>query len=353
LLRLFILSTGKNIITKYHFEEMSSDAENNRKNAAGSDEIDLIQVFLKIWGYRRFIIIFTSIVITGAVVYSLISQEMYEAEVSLYQVQNKASGGGRLASIASQFGMGGRLGEAPDYNLKDLLMSRKMFREVVLKEWETGKYDSLVNLITFWGIEGETAGKIEKSAYERYKGMLTFNEDEESGLKTIKVMIAEPQLAADVANFIPEFMSRYIQHEEKTNTKENLTYIQERLKSVRQELEKAEEELKEFRENNRVISSSPELQLEMGRLERKVTIKQEVYLTLQQEEEMAMIDLVKETPVINVLDKAVKPPQRAKPKRKLIVIIGAFAGFFLSVLFVVFFEVYKYVRKAMSEYEQS
>ena len=334
---------------------MTNDNQNQKQvqnTGKNNDEIDLLQVFLKLWGYRRFIIIFTTVVIAGAVVYSLVTTEYYEAEVSLYQVQNKASGGGRLSSIASQFGMGGALGEAPDYNLKDLVMSRKMFREVALKKWETEKPDSLVDLVEFWEIEAETQGQVMKSAYEAYKGMITYNEDEESGLKTIKVMMTEPQLAADVANYIPEVLTRYIQHEEKTNTKENLKYIQERLETVKEELHQAEEAVKEFRENNRSIQHSPELQLELGRLERRVSIKQQVYLTLQQEEEMAMIDLVKETPVINVLDEAIEPPLRAKPKRKLIVIIGAFAGFFLSLLFVILREVYNYIRQSIKEYEE-
>ena len=90
--------------------------------------------------------------------------------------------------------------------------------------------------------------------------------------------------------------------------------MKKRLETVKKELRKAEEELKRFRERNRVIQQSPELQMEYGRLQRQVTLKQEVYTTLQTEREMAEIELVKETPVINVLDEAVAPEQRAKPK---------------------------------------
>ena len=93
--------------------------------------------------------------------------------------------------------------------------------------------------------------------------------------------------------------------------------------------------------------------MELGRLQRQVTIKQEVYLTLQKEREMAEIELVKETPVINVLDDAIKPEQRAKPKRKLIVIVGTFAGFFLSLLIVVMIYVWKYVRREMEQRKEA
>jgi uncharacterized protein involved in exopolysaccharide biosynthesis len=142
-------------------------------------------------------------------------------------------------------------------------------------------------------------------------------------------------------------IEEYIQNEQKTTTKQNLQYIEKRLETVKKELTQAEEELKRFRESNRVIQSSPELQMELGRLQRQVTIKQEVYLQLQKEREMAEIELVKETPVINVLDEAMKPEERAKPKRKLIVIVGTFAGFFLSLLIVVLIYVWKYVKGEM------
>ena len=38
-----------------------------------NDEIDLIQLFLKIWGYRKFIILFTSIVVAIGVLYALLA----------------------------------------------------------------------------------------------------------------------------------------------------------------------------------------------------------------------------------------------------------------------------------------
>jgi uncharacterized protein involved in exopolysaccharide biosynthesis len=160
-------------------------------------------------------------------------------------------------------------------------------------------------------------------------------------------MMPEAQLAADIGNYVTRLIEEYVQNEQKTTTKQNLQYIEKRLETVKKELTQAEEKLKRFRESNRVIQSSPELQMELGRLQRQVTIKQEVYLQLQKEREMAEIELVKETPVINVLDEAMKPEQRAKPKRKLIVIVGTFAGFFLSLLIVVLIYVWKYVKGEM------
>ena len=43
----------------------------------------------------------------------------------------------------------------------------------------------------------------------------------------------------------------------------------------------AEEKLKAFRETNKRIENSPQLQLEQGRIAREVRVQEEVYLTLK------------------------------------------------------------------------
>jgi len=325
-------------------------AENQtQQQQQNKDEIDLLEVFLKIWAYKRFIILFTAVVAIGAIVYVLLAEPQYEASVKLYKKTAKEGTSSRLQGLAAQFGMGGAIGGTSEFNIKDLMASRRLNKKIIYKDWENEKFNEPVNLIEYWEIEGETKEQKFLSAYNSLKNKITVNKDEETQLITITVMMGEAQLAADIGNYLTTLIEEYVQNEQKTTTKQNLQYIEKRLETVKNELRKAENELKQFRERNRVISESPQLQMEMGRLQRKVTIKQEVYLTLQKEREMAEIELVKETPVINVLDDAIKPEQRAKPKRKLIVIVGTFAGFFLSLLIVVMIYVWRYVKGEMEQ----
>ncbi len=324
--------------------------QDKNKEVKNNDEIDLIELFMKLWSYRVFIIIFSSVAIILAVIYSLLATEIYDSKVTFYQVQNKQVPSSGIMSIASQFGFGGAGSAGSSYSIADLVSSRKMREQIIYHEWQTEEYDSLLNLIDFWELEGETPAEIKERALEIMNDKVAYDINEETGLQSITVSTREAQLSADIANYTIQKISEYIQNEQKTSTKENLEYIEKRLNTTKQELRVAEEALKEFREKNRMIAESPELQLEYGRLQREVTIKQEVYLTLQKEKEMAMIELVKETPVINILDEAVKPEKRSKPKRKLIVIIGAFAGFFLSIFSIIAHEVYKFIRARIKEY---
>ncbi len=304
-----------------------------------SDEIDLITVFIKIWQYRLFIIIFTGFLSLASVLYALLAKEQFQADVKLYKEEAEVKGS-QLKSLASQFGFGG-VEQGLTFSIEDLLKSRKLQNKIILKSWDNKKIDSIVNLINYWEIEGDTQGEKLHEARLALENLIAIEKDKETGLIIISVLMPEPQLAADIANYITELITEYVSKERKTSTQQNINYIKERLSKVEDELANAENALKEFREHNRVISTSPQLQLEFGRLQRKVTIKQEVYLTLQKELELAEIELVKEKPVINILDQAVKPEKRFKPKRTIVVIVGTFLGFFLSLLFIVFF----YVRR--------
>jgi len=317
-----------------------------------NDEIDLLEVGLKLWSLRKFIIIFTSAFVVLAVIYALIKDPRYESQVTLYQVSSQEGGGSRIGALASQFGLGGSLGGgSSNFNIKDLVNSRKIRDRVIFNTWYSEEKEDSMNLIEYWEIEAETEAEKVDAALKTISESITHSLDEETGLHSITVKMPEPQIAADIANFISQSVADYVQHEQKSQTRMNIKYIDKRLETVKRQLTKAEEALKEFRENN-VRASSPQLMLEQGRLQRQVTIKQEVYLTLQKEKEMAQIDLVKETPVINILDEAVEPQQRSEPKRKLIVIIGGFLGGFLSLLGVIGYLVYNYLKRAIAEKKQ-
>ena len=99
---------------------------------------------------------------------------------------------------------------------------------------------------------------------------------------------------------------------------------------MKEQLAEFEEVLKVFRERNRSIMESPQLQLEMERLLREVEIQTQVYITLQRQYELARIDEVKETPSVVILDKGRPAVKKDQPKRKKIVILAMFIGGFLA-----------------------
>ena len=59
---------------------------------------------------------------------------------------------------------------------------------------------------------------------------------------------------------------------------------------------------------------------------REVEIQTQIYITLQQQYELARIDEVKETPSVVILDEGKSSIEKDTPKRKLIIIISIFFG---------------------------
>ena len=154
--------------------------------------------------------------------------------------------------------------------------------------------------------------------------------DPKTGIVTISVDAEEPQLAAGIANAIVEELKTYNQNVRTSRAKENRVFIEKRLAETEEALTGAEETLKIFRERNRMFDA-PELQLVQGRLTREVTIQQEIFITLKKQHELAKIEEIKETPVVNVLDPAVAPLLRTRPKRKQTVMLAGVVSLFLGV----------------------
>lgn len=115
-------------------------------------------------------------------------------------------------------------------------------------------------------------------------------------------------------------------------TKENSEY-----KRTEQELNSLKAELSRLEgsgSGSAVAESDKEKQpgLETMKFYREVKYQQTLFELLARQYEVARLDEAKEAPVIQVLDPAVTPERKFKPKRGMIVISSAIGAFFFAVL---------------------
>lgn len=92
----------------------------------------------------------------------------------------------------------------------------------------------------------------------------------------------------------------------------------------------------------------PELGLQLARLMREFKIQESVFELLTSQYEIAKIEEAKDVNTIQVLDRAVPPDKKAKPKRKLIVILSTFMAIIFSVFLVFILE---FIDKVKTEDE--
>ena len=65
-------------------------------------------------------------------------------------------------------------------------------------------------------------------------------------------------------------------------------------------------------------------------------VKKEVYLTLQQQLELARIEEVKQSPILHILDHAYPPSKKSSPDRIIFLIVFLLLGLFFSSIRAVF-----------------
>jgi uncharacterized protein involved in exopolysaccharide biosynthesis len=92
-------------------------------------------------------------------------------------------------------------------------------------------------------------------------------------------------------------------------------------------------------------SKVPETGLEYIRKVRDLKYAETIYEMLAKQFEMAKIDEAKESSVIQVLDKAVVPEQKSKPKRSTTVLLAAVATGFLAILWAFITEAIQNAKK--------
>ncbi len=175
-----------------------------------------------------------------------------------------------------------------------------------------------------------------EKAIKKFKNHFQVSEDKATGLIMISTTFQDPNVSAGVANFIGRQVETYIQKENSAQSTKEKLFISDRLSIVKKELEISELELKDFKERNRGYEDSPELFMKYSRFFREVEAKKEVYLTLQQQLELARIEEVKQSPILHILDSAVPPIRKSYPNRQLFLIVSVFVGLVFSSALTVF-----------------
>ncbi len=97
------------------------------------------------------------------------------------------------------------------------------------------------------------------------------------------------------------------------------------------------------------LSEAPELGLQYIRLKRDAVTQQKVYELLTQQYEMAKIEEAKEDIAFQVIDPAIPPEKRIKPKRRLNVMLAGIVSLFAGIFLVFFLEYLENLKKREEE----
>jgi len=116
----------------------------------------------------------------------------------------------------------------------------------------------------------------------------------------------------------------------------DLQKAEEALKGMKEELQKLETKSGDNPDPLVPTGRMPEVGADYTRKLRDLKFQETLFELMANQYEMARVDEARDATIIQVLDKAVPPTLKSKPKRAIMVLIAAFAGFFLAV-FAAFF----------------
>ena len=332
---------------KNYYPDFESDEKNSNKPKIVVDNSIDFKVLLRVLLNKKvYILLITTIFMFSGTGLSFLFKKYYEAEISLYPAKKDISKGlGQFQSLAANLGMNSANNDQK-FNIPDVVKSRLIANKAVNQKWVTVNGSS-TDLISLWGFNQtksfsffnenklDSVKSIEK-AIKKFNDHVSVSEDRISGLITISTIFEDPILAANIANYIGSQVETYIQKENSVQSTKEKLFISERLSIVKNELEESEIELKDFKERNRGYEDSPELFMLYSQFFREVEVKKEVYLTLQQQLELARIEEVKQSPILHILDQAVPPINKSLPNRFMFLIVSTVLGFIISCLQIIF-----------------
>lgn len=257
-----------------------------------ADEIDVIAVMRLLWGYKYLIGAVALVCALAAVVLALTATPIYRAEVIIDEVHDSSMGGSRLLSgplggLASLAGLSGIGNSAADQDNQAVLSSYRLAAEFI-RRWKL--VDELVS----------DSGDSQSPwfAVKRFReGVLAIDQDKTTGITTVAIEWPDSAIASRWANGYVALANELIRTRALNESGRNIKYLNEQLGRT----------------------SSIELQKVM-------------YDLIESETKTQMLANGRAEYAFTVLDPAVAPEMRTRPRRALMVLTGTALGALLGVL---------------------
>jgi uncharacterized protein involved in exopolysaccharide biosynthesis len=256
-------------------------------------DIDFARIWRVIRG-SKYLILTIVIVCTGiALAIALATTPIFRAETVITAVRNGALGGqlggqlGGLANIASLAGVNLDAGSSADREAKAVLESRSLVQEFIIR-------NNLINVLI------PSTGKPASMwlAVKDFKeGELTIREDKRTGLLTIDIDWPDPAVAAKWANGFVALANERLRARAIDEATRNIAFL-----------------------NAQIPQTSV------------VEVQRAIYNLIESETKTLMLANVRTEFAFTVIDPAVPPERKYRPRRSLYVLYGMFLGFAIGVM---------------------
>ena len=276
----------------------------------------------------------------------LLIPNTYTASIGVVPETGSRSRGGSLAGLAALAGVNlETLGssQSPQFYaavlqsrpMRYLVLRRKYSTEGIASESASADETTLLEILK---PRGDTEALRIWRASEKLDRITDVRVDLRSGIIHLSVRHRSAGLAADIANVYMQELIRFNAETRQSQARARRQFLEERVAEAADRLASAEEDTRTFLEGNRQYENSPSLRFEFSRLQRTLSIQQELYLNLQGELDAARIAEVNDVPALTIVERAIPPERKSHPRRTLYLAVLLATTFFVVAPLVVLLE---------------
>ena len=269
-----------------------------------NDEIDLFEIYQVLQEEWRTLFGVTAVAAVMSVAFALVMTPYYRAEAVIVQVSSDS--GGRGAALARQFG--GLAGLA-GVDLGGVAQSGQLATPYLKSRALLEDFIARNNLVPVLLPDNDDATLwLATKAFS--EGVASVSEDTRSGLIRVGVEWTDPQVAAAWANGLVALANDTLRQRELEEAERNIAYL-----------------------NARIAETSV------------VGIQQALFNLIENEMKTVMLANAKEEYAFAVVDPAVAPELKSKPKRLIMVMVGTLLGGFLALMLIGFKRLFRSLRE--------
>ena len=263
----------------------------------------------------------------------IFSGRSYTSSATFIPVATKAAS--NLTGLAAQLGIGlssGDAAESPQFYL-ELLQSREILNPVIQSVFDIPTGNGVIkrNLVQWYGLGDRATGLTIAEAGRELKDRMVVGASLKSGVVSLTVSDASPVVAQQIIIRMLAQVAHFneTRRHEKAAAEREFTATQ--LAESDAALRAAESRLREFLEVNRV-RNSPALSLEEERLQRAVSMRQQLYTATAQAYQQVKIEELRDARSISVVESPEVPPI-ANPRGLVkAIVLGSLVGFLIGSL---------------------
>lgn len=337
------------------------------------DEIDLVDLFRKLWVKRKFILKVTGVFLLIGLFVALFSPVRYTASCTVVPQSGENKSGG-LSGVAAMMGV--NLGTAsmaegtlspqiyPEI-VKSVPFTREIMqtpiatkrsngKEITLYEYYTNKQYRDKNVlgsikkytldlpgVLFGTLKKknpveETASPFdsatvytldteEKRVYNVIQGAMQVSVNTKEGYVSLNFSFPEALPAAKVTDNLYRTLEKYVTSFKSEKLEDNLKFVEESYETARKDFLQAQSRLAAFQDANRGLATATARSTEI-RLQSEFNIAFSVYSELAKQREQARIAVKENQTILTLVNPAVVPHEKSAPRRSITLVAFLFLG---------------------------